>query len=114
MHVISERNTVNYKWGDGCDGWHFLKTDGLAVIKERMPPNTSEKLHYHEEARQFFFILSGEAVFEIDGKNLSVSEHEGIFIEPLSKHKIMNNYDLDLEFLVISQPESHGDRINLE
>jgi hypothetical protein len=38
----------------------------LSVKQERMPAGTSEALHYHEHAQQFFFILKGTATFEID------------------------------------------------
>ncbi|HEX2984678.1 MAG TPA: cupin domain-containing protein [Ignavibacteriales bacterium] len=113
MKAINESNAAHYKWGDSCDGWHFLQTNDLAVIKEKMPPHTAERLHYHEKARQFFFILSGEAVFEIEGKRYKAAANEGMHIEPKAKHKIINESGSDLKFIVISQPESHGDRVNL-
>jgi mannose-6-phosphate isomerase-like protein (cupin superfamily) len=30
---------------------------------ERMPPHTAEQEHFHQYARQFFFILKGQATF---------------------------------------------------
>lgn len=53
-----------YVWGDGCDGWHLVRTPGLSVISERMPPGTSEVAYRHAHAQQFFFVLSGELVLE--------------------------------------------------
>jgi len=36
MTVISTDNAEHYIWGDGCDGWHLVKTSTLSVIKERI------------------------------------------------------------------------------
>jgi len=52
--IINTKNAEHYNWGNNCDGWHFVKSDSLSVIKEKMPPMTKEKLHYHEKAQHFF------------------------------------------------------------
>jgi oxalate decarboxylase/phosphoglucose isomerase-like protein (cupin superfamily) len=36
----------------------------LSVIEEQMPSGASEVRHYHRNAQQFFFILSGQATLE--------------------------------------------------
>ncbi|WP_028980046.1 cupin domain-containing protein [Sporocytophaga myxococcoides] len=110
--INSILNSESYKWGNDCDGWHLLKSDSLSVIQERMPVGTFEQLHYHHNSQQLFFILSGIATFEIDGKNYVVNAHESIHVPKLSKHKISNYNSEDLHFLVISEPKSHGDRVN--
>ncbi len=112
--IIDIKSGEHYLWGDGCDGWHFVKSDNLSVIKETMPALTKEKLHYHEKAQQFFYILEGEATFDIDGKTYIVEKDKGIFIKPGEKHRIANNKESNLTFLVVSQPKSHGDRINVD
>jgi hypothetical protein len=53
---VDAATAEHYVWGNGCDGWHLLKTEGLSVIKERVPPGESERAHLHTKARQFFFI----------------------------------------------------------
>lgn len=112
--VLTTENTENYIWGNHCNGWHFVNTDDLSVIRETMPCNSKEKLHYHEKSMQFFFILNGIATFEIDNKEFTASSGSGIIIHPGAKHRIINNGPSALEFLVVSRPRSHGDRINLE
>ena len=79
-----------------------------------MLPLTKEKLHYHEKVQQFFYILSGTADFEVDGLIYKVEKGKGIHIKPGVKHRISNNGNSGLEFFVVSEPESHGDRINLK
>ena len=111
--ITSTDNAEHYIWGNQCDGWHLLKSDGLSVIQERMPPGTSEQLHYHQHAQQVLYILSGTATFEIEGAVKSVNAHQSIHIQKNTKHRILNNEDTDLHFLVISEPKSHGDRVNI-
>ncbi|MCC5661034.1 cupin domain-containing protein [Nostoc sp. XA010] len=59
---------------------------------------------------QFFFILSGKATLEIDGSRQMLSQHEGVEVPPNVPHQMLNQSNCNLEFLVISQPPSHGDR----
>ncbi len=103
----------HYQWGDQCDGWHFVKTNELSVIREAMPPGTTEQMHYHKRARQFFYLLSGTATFNIDGKIFSVNAGQGINILPGEKHRISNQTEAEITFLVVSVPKSHGDRVNV-
>jgi mannose-6-phosphate isomerase-like protein (cupin superfamily) len=110
----SKESSEHYNWGDNCDAWKLLTTDQLSVIEERMPSGTEEILHFHQKAQQFFYVLSGIATFEIEGQNIEVSKHEGIQINPGQHHKIKNLLDQDLTFIIISQPNAHGDRTNIE
>jgi len=110
---IPGSNTEHYKWGNGCEGWHLLKTDSLNMIKERMPPGTSEQLHYHVYAQQVFYILSGKATFELDGELIDVNKDESLVIPKGVKHKVANEEKEDLIFLLISEPRAQNDRMNL-
>lgn len=112
--IISTQNAEHYNWGDGCDGWHFLKTDGLSIIKESVPPGKSEKRHLHNLSRQFFYILKGEALIEINGNSHLISAGNGIEVAPGIPHKFQNTSKVSVDFLVISSPKSHGDRVDME
>lgn len=112
--IKSVDNAEHYTWGDHCDGWHLLQSDSLSVIEERMPPGTSEQLHQHRHAQQVFYILSGTATFEIEGKHIAVKARESLHIPKGTKHLIANRGAEALVFLVISEPKAHGDRQNLE
>lgn len=103
----------NYKWGKNCDAWFLLKSDSLCILQEKMPSNTSEEKHYHNHAAQFFYILSGTALFELHNEIIEIKEKEFIQIQALTPHKIMNPFDHDLIFLLVSAPNAHGDRINV-
>jgi len=107
---ISKETGEHYNWGSDCDGWHLVKQEGLSVIHERMPPGTEEARHFHHQSRQFFFILSGIAAIEVNGVVHELMPQEGIEIAPLTPHQFFNRTDQPIEFLVISQPTSRGDR----
>ena len=111
--IIDIDNAEHYNWGDNCDGWHLLKNDKLSIIQERMPSKTLETLHLHNKSQQFFFIVKGIATFEIENTIYEIREKQGIHVSPQLKHRIINNTSEDLHFIVISEPKSHGDRINV-
>lgn len=111
----SKENCLHqYKWGENCDGWTFVDTDAMSVKQELMPPGTAETLHYHEKATQFFFILRGTAIFNIDGAVKVLTEHQGIEVLPGQKHRISNHSEADLEFTLYSHPSTRNDRINCD
>jgi mannose-6-phosphate isomerase-like protein (cupin superfamily) len=97
--------------GAGCDGWHLVQQPGLSVIQERMPPGTAEVCHFHQHARQFFYVLSGAATLEVYGVRETLTAGQGLDIAPTVPHQIFNESVEAIEFLVISQPPSHGDRV---
>jgi quercetin dioxygenase-like cupin family protein len=68
MNVIDTSSVERYQWGNSCSGWHLLKHDNFSVIEECVPPGENEQRHFHNNSRQFFYILQGEAALEIDGK----------------------------------------------
>ena len=112
--ALSKENIFHYNWGESCDGWVFVENENLSVKQERMPAHTSEQLHYHEKAQQFFFILKGVATFEIEDETIEVKANEGLHIEAGKKHRIINNGKDDLEFILSSQPTTKNDRVNIE
>jgi len=78
-----------------------------------MPPGTSEVPHFHRRAQQFFFILAGVATMRIEGADQTLIERSGIDVPAGVVHQMRNDSDRDVEFLVISMPSSHGDRVNI-
>ncbi|WP_430510428.1 cupin domain-containing protein [Gottfriedia solisilvae] len=107
---ISKINAEHYIWGENCDGWQLVKNNDISVIHERMPPNTQEVRHYHHKSRQFFFVLKGLATIEVNGEIFDLSQNEGIEVAPQIPHQMFNHSDEEIEFLVISQPNSKDDR----
>jgi len=111
MRILNKQTALrHYKWGDNCDGWVYVDEPGLSVKQELMPPGTAEALHYHQQSQQFFFILQGTATFEVEGEKIAIKTQEGFYIAAGKKHRISNNANEGLEFILSSQPSTHGDR----
>ncbi|WNR44569.1 cupin domain-containing protein [Paenibacillus roseipurpureus] len=112
MHINKDK-AEHYVWGDQCDGWFLERSADRTIIQERMPAGTSEIKHRHEKAKQFFFILKGEAVMWVDGQEFTLQPQDGCTIEPGVAHQIRNESKEEVDFLVISTPSTAGDRIPL-
>ncbi len=108
--MISKESAAHYNWGDGCDGWHLVRGEALSVIEERMPAGTAERRHRHQRSRQFFYVLAGELMMEVDGTEQVLKANQGLEIAPGFAHQAFNRSAEDVRFLVVSQPPSHGDR----
>lgn len=111
---VSTANAEHYLWGDNSDGWRLLKRDDVSVIQERVSAGKTEVMHLHNISRQFFYILEGQGQIRFENELISLQKSEGLEIPPLVKHRFENNSNSDVIFLVISVPNSHGDRINVE
>ena len=113
--VTSTKSAEHYKWGGpqgtDCDGWHLVKTPQLSIIEEFMPPGTTERRHYHNQAHQFFYVLEGELTLEVEGQNYILHSGEGLEISPGQKHQAFNRSAAPARILVTGQPPSHGDRV---
>ena len=107
---VSIETAEHYQWGVACDGWHLVNQASLSVIRERMPPGAAETHHFHGQARQFFYVLAGQATMRIEEEDVVLQAGEGVEIPPGVPHRIRNEGASDVHFLVVSQPHSHGDR----
>ena len=111
--LISIENAEHYIWGENCDAWYLLKRDDTSIIQERVPAGRAEVMHYHERARQFFYILEGEGTMSFQDHDVILQKGQGLEISPMIKHQFKNNSQSDVHFLVISVPSTRGDRVNL-
>jgi mannose-6-phosphate isomerase-like protein (cupin superfamily) len=115
VNILSKYNSLkHYKWGDGCDGWNLVDEEVLSVKQEKMPPGFAEKLHYHNKAQQFFYIVKGIADIEIEGRTFRINTGEGIHIKAGNQHRILNPGNEDVEFILCSTPSTVNDRTNAE
>jgi quercetin dioxygenase-like cupin family protein len=107
---VSSRSAEHYTWGAACDGWHLVRTTELSVIQERMPPGADELRHRHARARQFFYVLAGTLTLELEGTSHVLEAGTGLQVAPGAAHQARNRSAKPVDFLVVSQPPSHGDR----
>jgi mannose-6-phosphate isomerase-like protein (cupin superfamily) len=113
LKAISIQNAEHYQWGQRCDGWHLHKAANFSIIQERVPSGSAEVWHYHERAEQFFYVLSGTATLTTDDATVQLQAGEGCHVPAKVPHQLHNEGKEPLEFLVISVPMAHGDRVLL-
>ncbi|HBW48521.1 MAG TPA: cupin domain-containing protein [Herpetosiphon sp.] len=111
MMMINLKNAEHYVWGDGCDGWFLHKSAAFTLIQERVPVGKAEVRHYHEYADQVFYVLQGVATLEVDGIIHQLQAGDSLAIPVGAAHQLSNQGPDELHFLLISQPNSHGDRV---
>ena len=111
MEKIDRAAALHYFWKKVCEGWHLVERDDLSVIAEKMPPRTAEDMHYHQKARQFFYVLFGQATMHFIDRTVLLNTGDGLEIAPGEAHQMCNQSDDTVEFLVVSMPKAHGDRI---
>ena len=113
MRKIDRSTAEHFQWNTSCDGWHLLKRNDLSVIFETIPAHTTEPMHYHCKSRQFFYILSGQVVMEFADGHIDLEEGSAIEIEPTKRHRLCNYSDSSVNFLMISMPTAHGDKVEV-
>ena len=114
MKISKNQPLSHYKWGENCDGWDLIGRPEIGIKQELMPAHTAEKLHFHTYAEQFFYILKGQATFFIEGEAILVNANNGLQIKAGDKHKISNETNQDLEFILFSYPSTQNDRTDCE
>lgn len=110
INVMSKQTVRASTWGDSCQGWTLVATERLHVMQERMPPHTNEVRHVHDHTRQFYYVLSGEAVVEVADQTEPLRAGEGVEIRPGVPHQLRNPSPTALEFLVVSSAPPRNDR----
>ncbi|MBZ4188210.1 cupin domain-containing protein [Niabella beijingensis] len=112
--VVHQQQPISaYAWGVNCNAYVLSGSEHFSVKKESIPSGSGEQFLLHHKATQFFYILEGTASFEIDGAAFEVNAGQGIEIFPGQAHRISNNKEQLLEFIVYSTPSTDQDRLNL-
>jgi len=112
--IKNTANAEHYPWGQVCDGWRLLERSDLSVIQERIPPNAGEISHFHQRARQLFFVLSGELQIQLGEQRFHLSPGDSLEVPPGDRHRVRNEGSIEATFLVVSAPTTRGDRVNVE
>lgn len=111
--IRSTSTSEHYQWGGVCDGWRLLDRSDLSVIQERIPPRAGEVRHYHQKARQLFFVLRGELQIELRDREFALSAEDSLEVPPGEPHRVRNVGNVDATFLVVSAPTTAGDRFDV-
>jgi len=72
-----------------------------------------EKLHFHNQREEFYFILNGELNFEVDGSLVSLSTGQILGVRPGVVHKVAGGRN-SVDVLFVRVPGGRSDKVIVE
>lgn len=101
-------------WGNDCKAWFLVDKKDMCIVHEEMPPNSTELLHFHKTSEQFFYVLSGALGVVINEETYYLNAKQGILIPKETPHKVFNDSDDTVEFILFSTGTPRDDRVEME
>ena len=86
----------------------FLERTGsenLGARLWRLPPRSSNTLHKHIRAEEFYFVLEGVGRIRVGDQTLTVPKHGGLLVGPGELRQVFNDTDSDVLWLIVGGPE---------
>lgn len=81
-----------------------------SLAEATLPASGATQRHYHRLSEEFYFILEGQGLMEIDGETRPVGPGDAILIPPGAWHQIRSGEAAPLRFLCCcAPPYSHDD-----
>jgi len=74
-------------------------TQGGVMVIDKLPSGFETTFHVHEEADEFFYVISGDGTAEFDGKEQKISSGYVIFVPAGSEHNMKVSEDGPMELL---------------
>jgi len=69
-----------------------------------LPPGKASRKHYHPQAEESYYILSGAARMAVDDQTCVLAPGQCVAIAPGSVHQIFNDGPATLHFLAVCAP----------
>lgn len=83
MVEIIYRNDLSKSWSH-----RLINTENNSATIISQLPGEGNRLHYHRDWNEWWYIIDGEWHFEIDGEVKYIKQHDVVFIEKGKIHKI--------------------------
>lgn len=78
---------------DFLEKGHLLQTVTI-------PPHTQQRMHYHNIQTEVFYILEGETIINLGGKDYLAKPGDAFICEPKDKHFLWNKSDQEFKLVV--------------
>lgn len=96
LNIVGETTLVKFAPED-CES-------SMAVFHLVAPPMSGPPLHVHAREDEFFYVLDGELVFEIDGARHTVGAGGSVGLMRGVPHRYQNFTDRDATLLIVTTP----------
>jgi mannose-6-phosphate isomerase-like protein (cupin superfamily) len=80
-------------------------SENLGARLWRLPPKSSNTLHKHIRAEEFYFVLEGTGRLRVGDETLTVTRHGGVLVGPDELRQVFNDTDAEVLWLIIGAPE---------
>jgi mannose-6-phosphate isomerase-like protein (cupin superfamily) len=80
------------------------KNDHASLAHVTMPLGNQSLLHQHKKFIEWYYILNGQGIMEVDNRSFKVRGGDMIYILPREKHRLTNVGKSQLQHLVFSTP----------
>ena len=78
----------------------------FTIAVSRYPPGAGCPVHAHRDSTEVYFVLSGELVTTLGGKEYQMKKGELIYIPPSAEHRAENRGTKTCRFMAINSPLS--------
>ena len=114
MVVNNLESQAPFTTADGSTIRSILDSTNAPVAKQSLaeaalPPGGATERHYHKISEEFYFILAGHGIMEIDGEEREVSVGDGILIPAGAWHQITASDDELSLLCCCAPPYEHSD-----
>lgn len=86
----------------------------LSVAIAEIPPNSSTKLHRHENFEEVYYIIEGNGIIFVERDRYEVKKGDLVYIPIKASHKAMAKNEPLKILCICSPPYSHEDTSILE
>ncbi len=101
LNVVGEETLVKVSAGD-ADGQ-------LAAFHLVAPPMSGPPRHVHTREDEWFYVLEGELVFELDGERHTIGAGGSVWLRRGVVHAYQNFTDRDARLLIVTTPGAFCD-----
>lgn len=106
-HIFTTERNKEFYIEEGChiiEIMNTLSSPDISVSQARVEPLKSTELHSLNDTKEYYYILEGTGIVEINGKKSKVSKGDLVKIDVSIHQKITNLLNSDLVFLCICTP----------
>jgi mannose-6-phosphate isomerase-like protein (cupin superfamily) len=92
-----------------------FEEDGHLLQVVTVPPRTKQRLHFHREQAEVFYILEGHALIRLAGEDFTARPGDAFICSPGDEHSLWNQSAEDFKLVVfkINRPAA-DDRVWLQ
>ena len=109
MHLITRKDVQPYFGDDESIIRELASPTNSSVSRHsvaeiRHPPGTASLEHFHTEAEEVYFVLSGQGGLRVNGETHSIGPGDVVVITPGERHNVWQEGEGDLVLLVTCVP----------